>query len=153
MIPDKLKSSLSLTISSSMKEVRKLGLAVRKFCKQTPFDELETYHVELAVVEAANNIIKHTYKEETNQELELNVYLCDDKITLALTDTGEPVENLSRPATLIFDPDFVNDLPQGRMGLYLIHKIMDVVQSSSNDGVNLITMTKFFPGKNGKERI
>jgi serine/threonine-protein kinase RsbW len=144
MMPDLLISSLSLSISSSIQEVRKLGLAVREFCSHTSFDEIEIYHVELAVVEAANNVILHTYKGEEGHRLDLTVFLFHDKISLILTDTGEPVEKLNVPDTLIINPGFLSDVPQGKMGLYLIHTVMDEVQSSSSDGVNQIIMTKFF---------
>lgn len=153
MVFDNPANTLHLSIMSTIDEVRRLGLAVRRMCRQTPLDETGTYLVELSVVEAANNIIKHAYRDKENQELNLEIHVDQDKMQLILRDNGAPMLEFSQPSCPVYDPNCIRSLPEGKMGTFLIHTIMDQVEYASENGRNVMTMTKFFADRARDEAL
>lgn len=149
MTTPRRKASLSVTITSAMVEVRKIGAAVRELCRNTGFDAVAIYHCELAVVEAANNIIKHAYRGEPGHRIEFTGTVLDDRIILSLADSGRPADpRMMIPSPPKTEGDGADDLPQGKLGLFLIHSIMDEVRISSDGGENRLTMVRKFSSCN-----
>jgi len=132
-----------LTIFSSPAEVR---LIVR-FCHDTLddiFSEDEMSAVELAVVEAANNIIQHAYKNENGKPLQISIFHCGDHIRIELYDTG-----IAFDSDTITPPDFnwngIQDFPEDGWGIFLMNKLMDEVSYSRQGSVNILKFKKMLP--------
>jgi len=95
------------------------------------------------VIEALNNVIKHSYK--SLPENELSVLLCIDleKVKLDISDFGIPRTNLGK-ACLDFDPEDITNLPEGGMGLFIIENLMDETYYISDGKTNVFTLIKYF---------
>ncbi|MCB0732626.1 MAG: ATP-binding protein, partial [Ignavibacteriae bacterium] len=87
------------------------------FCEDHIVPEATIREIELCLAEALNNIIKHAYKG--NEENIINILLeySENKFKIVLEDTGIERANLDKP-TLEFDPEDVDSLPEGGMGLF-----------------------------------
>lgn len=108
--------------------------------REVGMDECQVYDVQLAVDEAATNIIDHAYGGEGNGEIECSYQVIPDGLKIMLRDFGLPFE----PDT-VAAPDVecdVCDRKNGGLGLYFMRALMDTVEFSFNGhGGNLLTMT------------
>lgn len=145
-----MSSALSLQIDSDLGSVELLARAVRALCSDKLGEETLN-DVELSVVEAINNVIKHGYHGEKGSPVEVKVSIKADRVMLEIVDRAPPMLaslfEKNTPADLDFDPKKLADLPEGGMGLALIKMTMDGVEYSSEGGVNTLTLTKLFSSK------
>ena len=137
---------IKLTINSVMKNVSLVGMATNKICSSLNFNEKESCRLELCVVEAVNNCIEHAYQGKSCHEIEVIVEILPDRIAFKVCDTGKTMEP-GRAPNFEFDPDDKVNLPEGGMGRFIIHQIMDEVIYESSGGENILTMTKKLPMK------
>lgn len=134
---------IKLIIDSSLENVSLIGSAVNKICSLIPLSKLEAYQTELCVVEACNNVIEHAYQYASNHEVEVVVSVHMDRIVFEICDTGRALKRQPK-AALEFDPDDLQSLPEGGMGLYIMNNFMDKVAYQSVDGKNVLTLAKRF---------
>ncbi len=97
--------------------------------------------IELAVDEAATNIIDHAYGGEGEGEIECSYRVIPEGIEVILHDHGKPFD-----PEAVAQPDLTSDVccrePRG-LGLHFMRSLMDSVEFSFNgQGGNLLTMTK-----------
>lgn len=139
----KTTKSIKLVIDSNLEVVFLAGLAVRAFCSFVPFDEVAVYQVELSVIEAVNNVIKHAYGNQKGHEVEILVLLHLDRLSFQIRDTGLPLDP-DRIQTMDFDPDNLGALPEGGMGMHIMQSVMDQVEYRRCGDYNVLTLSKFF---------
>ncbi|MES2767356.1 MAG: ATP-binding protein [Bacteroidota bacterium] len=138
--------NIKLTILSTLDNVPLLGASINKMCSLISMSEEQAFQMELCVVEACNNVIKHAYNNASDKEVEVEVRFFDDRIIFTICDAGtrKPTD---LPHTLDYDPQDLDNLPEGRMGLFLIHEIMDEIHYEADGSKNIFTMTKFLSPK------
>jgi len=143
--------SINLSIESDFKHVFLIGKAISSLCSLANFSDMDSYQVELCVVEAVNNAIKHAYEEKEGNLLEVKFSLYQSKITIAICDAGKVMDqNLLLRARALpdFDAQDLDTLPEGGWGLAIMHQVMDEVTYSTSNGTNVLTLSKYFtPGK------
>jgi len=137
MIAGKIK----LIIDSDLSHVFLVGFSVNRICLEIPLSEVEAYQVEVCVVEAVNNTIKHAYGNEKGHEVEVLIDLDSERITFQICDTGVAMKAGKKPS-LEFDPDDRENFPEGGMGLFIMHEVMDEVSYSSSRGRNVLALTR-----------
>lgn len=136
---------LHLSGEANFDTVRLVGMAIRAVCTSA-VSGAEAAQIELAVVEASNNIVEHAYSN-VQGDIALDVEIGEKKIVIALHDTGETMPTASQQsANLDFDPMNLDDLPEGGMGLFLMTSIMDERAYTSANGRNTLTLTKLLRG-------
>lgn len=102
-------------------------------------DEHAVWEVQLAVDEAATNVIQHSYKD-IKGSLTVGVDAVDSEFQIQLNDRGAPFDPDNVP-----EPDLVSPLEQrktGGLGLYLMRKLMDRVEFTFRNGENVLLMAK-----------
>ena len=104
------------------------------------FDEKEIYAVELAVDEAAANIIDHAYGGENKGEIECTCKVDKNEFKVVLKDQGEAFEPDLVPEPNVGTP--IEKYGPGGAGLFLINKLMDEVKFEFHEGENVLTMVK-----------
>lgn len=141
-------SSRKIAIDSRLAEVRRVGDMVRTFCLESGLGAELAGTVELAVVEAANNVIKHAYLEKPGNKVEVELKREPGRLVIDINDWGRPIPEKAKeaPSAPQFDPKDPAGLQEGGMGLYIIHQIMDRAMRSHNGGRNTLTMVKEVPG-------
>ena len=134
---------IKLVIDSRLENVFLVGLAVQNYCTYLSFNDVEAYQIQLCAVEAANNAILHAYQSQQGHEVEVNVAVFPDGITLEICDTGKIMGDLKSGGR---DIDLQNpeSLSEDGRGLYLIQTVMDDVSYRSVDGKNILKMIKYF---------
>ena len=108
--------------------------------------------VELAVDEAASNIIQHAYGGENKGDIECSYSIMDDGLLVRMRDFGKPFNPKS-----VKQPDLESDVccrDEGGLGLHFMRSLMDSVEFSFNGhGGNLLTMTKLVHGSRETKQV
>lgn len=134
---------IKLIIDSNLKDVFLVELTVNKICAFIPLTDLESYQLELCVVEAVNNAIEHAYGNEQGHEVEIVINFFVDQIVFKVCDTGKAIDTKNIP-------EKKNCLHERGRGQEIINEVMDDVTYKTSDGKNMLTMTKSFESK-GKD--
>jgi len=134
---DHTEKKAFLVDTSSLREVR-------TFCR----DVFEKLHIQqelkdelvLAIAEAAQNIVKHAYKNDpqTDDKMVVQISCKDNKLQIGFYDMGTPV-----------DPNKVkhreiDNVKPGGLGTFFIQEIMDAVEfkDGKKPWINHLVLTK-----------
>ena len=126
-----------LVRSSSLKDVR-------TFCREV----FEKLHIQedlkdelvLAIAEAAQNIVKHAFKNsaDANELMVVQISCENDKLQIAFYDRGTPVDPKKVKHRQI------DNVKPGGLGTFFIQEIMDVVEfkDGKKPWINHLVLTK-----------
>ena len=127
-----------LVKSSSLKEVR-------TFCREV-FEKLKIEQslkdeLVLAIAEAAQNIVKHAYKDnqDSNDIMVVKISCEDNKLQIAFYDMGTPVD----PKKVKHRE--IDNIKPGGLGTFFIQEIMDAVEfkdEKRKPWINHLVLTK-----------
>lgn len=120
--------------------------------RQAGLDNKSIEDVQLAVDEAASNIIDHAYDGENKGDIECSYSIDPKGLQIIIRDFGKPFN----PSD-VRQPDLVSDVccrEPGGLGLHFMKSLMDSVEFSFNGhGGNLLTMTKMSGKKPEQEEV
>lgn len=137
---------IKLIIESKLENVPLIGITINKLSSLIFLSDIESYKIELCVVEAVTNSIKHAYGNEAGQDVEVVFTLYADRLTIDVCDTGKPLDqnimNKKNVSSLDVDLDDIANLPEGGRGIAIIKEIMDTVSYKSEKRKNVLTMAK-----------
>ena len=123
--------------SSSLKEIRNFA---REVLTKDPIFENSKDDVVLALAEAAQNIVKHAYKDfpETDDRMVVQISCNNNKLEIAFFDNGKPVEKEKIKHRAI------DDIKPGGLGTFFIQEIMDsiVFKEGNKPWINNLVLTK-----------
>lgn len=129
-------------LQSYFDEVSKTCGELRSFLNENSTDKDVCDKIEICAAEALNNIIRHAYKGEEGKDIWMDVIKEEDKLTIIIKDEGIERRNPGK-RYLIVDPDDIDALPEGGMGLFLINQIMDENNYKREKDKNIFTMIKY----------
>ncbi len=132
---------IELRFDSRLDQVQFAARALKALCIEAGLEPRASALVELALVEAINNVIRHAYRLEPGHLVVVTFVHQGDELHVEVCDAGAPHRVPQRPR-FEFDPSDTANLPEGGMGLHLIHSIMDHVEYRSAAGRNTLAMTK-----------
>ncbi|MCB9205973.1 MAG: ATP-binding protein [Ignavibacteriales bacterium] len=131
----------NFTIDSEYKNVSSVCFITKTFCEENNLSDEKIKEIELSLAEALNNIIKHAYKGDETNQIEISMWFDNNKFSIELIDYGEPRLNTGKPV-LEFDPDDIDSLPEGGMGLFIIEQLMDENHYSREGNKNIFRLVK-----------
>ena len=133
-----------ICVSSSFENVRKIADFCIKSCRKY-FTSAELLEIELAVVEAANNIVEHSYKCVEGKPIEFSISCEQDSIKFTLINTG--IAFMPPPQDEIPEMDWekIEDIPEHGRGLFIIYSSMDEVAFFQEGNTNILLMIKKLP--------
>jgi serine/threonine-protein kinase RsbW len=136
--------TIRLTIDSNLAEVRQVRRALSALVGEDPLTAEEWYQVKLCIAEAVNNAIIHAYGRQGGRTVEVEVERLADRVVCRIADFGKPMPEgtLRQKPQLDYCPKDISALPEGGMGLYIMHQVMDRVDYESKDGRNVLTLTR-----------
>jgi len=131
------------TFPGRLENLSLIGAFVSKAARKAGLDEAAVYAVELAVDEAATNIIEHGYGGESNRKICCSCETLGNGIKIVLQDNGQKFDPESVPEPSFHGKSIENVTPRG-LGLFFIKKMMDEVQFEfTQDRGNRLTMIKW----------
>ena len=128
---------ITLSLPSSMQHVYLLDVVVTEILKETGFTEDIQEQINLAVIEAGTNAIKHGNKENPTKKATLEFTLAADKLAIVIQDEGDGFTRKEVADPL--DPE--NLLKSSGRGLFLMEACMDSVTYEANG--TIIKMVKY----------
>ena len=123
--------------SSNLKEVRTFS---REVFEKINLPQEQKDELVLAIAEAAQNIVKHAYKdvEETNDKMQIKISFKGNQLEIGFFDKGKPVipENIQHRK--------LDDIKPGGLGTFFIKQIMDeaIFKKNQKGWVNHLVLTK-----------
>ena len=126
-----------LVSTASLKEVRTFS---REVFEKINLPQDQKDELVLAIAEAAQNIVKHAYKDvvETSDRMEIKISLKDKDLEIGFFDKGKAVipENIKHRK--------LDDITPGGLGTFFIKQIMDaaVFKKDQKEWVNHLVLTK-----------
>lgn len=130
----------SLSVEASTAHLAEVRDFVASYAVKVGFSQKEISEIRLAVDEAYTNIIKHAYKNNGTNPVEIQLGSDNNSFWISLMDQGESFD-----MSTYKEPQLLEQIKQkkrGGMGVYLINKLMDQVQYSRKGNFNEIRMTK-----------
>ena len=126
-----------LVSSSSLKDVRTFS---REVFDKINLPQEQKDELVLAIAEAAQNIVKHGYKDiaDTTDRMEIKISLKESELEIGFFDKGKPVV----PGNVQHRK--LDDIKPGGLGTFFIKQIMDaaVFKKDKKGWVNHLVLTK-----------
>ena len=123
--------------TSSLKEVRVFS---REVFEKINIPQEQKDELVLAIAEAAQNIVKHGYKdiENTTDKMQIRISLKSSELEIGFFDKGKPVV----PGNIQHRK--LDDIKPGGLGTYFIKQIMDeaVFKKDQKGWVNHLVLSK-----------
>lgn len=129
-------------INSDYGKVAELNSRVKLFLELDGLEDHLCNAVEICMTEALNNVIKHSYNNDSTKPIDVEVKKDSKYFEITIIDEGRKRENMV-VKDLDFDPNDINNLPESGMGLFLIKQLMDEMKYYSKDGRNYFTIKKW----------
>ena len=141
----------TLQISSDPRELPRVREFVGAVCTELAegrMDEEGVIYLQMAANEAVNNITRHAYAGRTDQPVELEGLVFEDRVTVRLRHRGTPLDE-EQPIR-----DAPNPLAGEGLGLYVIDRASDEASySRSAEAGGCVSLTRMFrmegPGREG----
>jgi len=126
-----------LVSPASLKEIRAFS---REIFEKININEDLKDELVLAIAEAAQNIVKHAYKniDSAKDKMEIKISLKDSELEIGFFDKGRPVDTDNVRHRKI------DDIKPGGLGTFFIQQIMDAVvfKEGKKPWINHLVLTK-----------
>lgn len=136
-------SSIIFRIPATFADTQLLGFSVNALFANLGFDKIDAYKLELAIIEAAHNIVKHSRQEE-DAHLTMKFAVTDKMIICTFVDYGEYSNFLKDNGLGDICTTSVQSLPSGNRGIAIICDVMDEVRYKRAGHKNVLTLVKYF---------
>lgn len=128
---------ITLSLPSSIQHVSLLDVVITEILQEMNFAEEHQMQVNLAVIEAGTNAIKHGNKEDPGKRADFQFILSEEKLTIVIQDQGPGFtrEDVADP----LDP--ANLLKSSGRGIFLMEECMDSVEFEASG--TIVKMVKY----------
>jgi serine/threonine-protein kinase RsbW len=135
--------NFQIQIDCDLGAIRKTSEWLRTICKDIDADCLA--ELDLAVVEAVTNIVKHSGIVNQTEKFSLQVSRNNNIIEVVITDSGKPISPSAldfSETVLDFDPQDVANLPTSGLGLAIIREVTDGFEYQTHNCINTMRLIK-----------
>lgn len=137
-----------IDLDSDLAHLRETREFVRGFCAslpENPLDHASADALELAVNEAASNIMKHAYHGRADQPIQIEADAFPGYVSIRLHHFGDPFDPSVAP------PPRLDGSRESGFGAYIISRSVDQVRYCRDDrGRNCVALTKFGKSRESK---
>ena len=133
----------TILLDCDIGEIRRASVWLLDGCNG--MDPTRLAELELAVVEAVTNVIRHGNIGGMRQAIELQLARQENGIKVTIKDRGRSIPEAALSASesvLDFDPDDIFNLPERGLGLALIREAVDRVDYQTAEGSNTLLLAK-----------
>lgn len=124
-------------------EIRQLTLLtdwVSSICERSGIDPVQTMHINLALEEAATNVIRYAYpKDGVSHTFSVDFDREGDMTVWRIIDSGTPFDPTAKE-----DADIslgIEERPVGGLGIFLVKQLTDQVSYCRENGYNILTIS------------
>ena len=127
-------------MKNDISQISLLAGFMDKVAEENGLDPGLAMKINLALEEAATNVIMYAYPKGTEGEVDLGASRQGGNLIFTLSDTGVPFDPTVAPEADISAS--LENRPMGGLGIHLVRSIMDNVSYKRAEGRNVLTMTK-----------
>jgi len=112
----------------------------------TSLDAEKLIELQIALSEALNNVIEHSYSEQGGLPVIVQFSVCTEKVSISIKDQGRGMPaGWVTPETRFEEVsiDNLENLAEGGMGMQLIDGCVDELNYEKTDTHNVLTFKKF----------
>ena len=133
---------LVLSLGNQLEEIDQVNARYNAFADAHGIRRPVSRKMNLAFDELLNNIISYAYPSASTFEIEIEIELQPDRLTVCITDGGMPFDPLAVPEVDATAP--IEEREIGGLGIHLVRNLMDEVRYERRDGSkNVITLIKW----------
>lgn len=129
---------LNVVLRNDEERVSGIAVMFREFCEWLHCPSADIVGLELALVEALNNILRHGAAGRTDVEITVSVRCEGYSLIIELADNGTSIPDVSIET-------MPEPLAESSRGLPLIHACVDEVIYTSNSDLNVLLLKKSLP--------
>lgn len=141
------KSVHTLSIPSSTRYLERVRRFVEMHVRNARLADEAIEQFKIAVDEACTNVIKHAYRGDDSQQIDLAVIVEHDRVTVRIRDAGRSFQQEFYTSPDIFE--LAENRRAGGFGVHIMRSLMDRVEYSSRGNTNEVRLTKFRNGTDG----
>lgn len=134
----------TLTLTANLEGLARINAFITEAAERAGLNERTTWQIQLAVDEAATNIIQYAYDPEHPGDITIAWEYREGRFAVTLRDQGRAFD-----PQVIAPPDLESPLEErqvGGLGIYLMTRLMDEVHFDFDpDTGNVLTMIKCVP--------
>lgn len=131
----------TITVPATLDSLATISDFITDGTSRAGLDDHAAWQVQLAVDEAATNIIQHGYDDASRGDIELAWRLDGDEFVVTLCDYGRSFNPDDVPAPDVTSP--LEERQAGGLGLFIMSRLMDSVTFEFDEQHgNLLTMSK-----------
>lgn len=123
---------LTIAIESRLEDVPLLGILVNALCASVNLQAVARNEVEVCVVEAVNNSIKHAYQCEPGHLVEVTVSLSTERLVFDIFDSGTAADPIYMHAdhfvALKLSLEQAQTIAESGRGLAIMQAFMDSLE-------------------------
>ena len=87
-------ADLNVYFDGRLGNLRSVSSLVERVCRRLRLDQTTSYHVELAVVEAVTNCMRHAFDGEDMRPMHVGASVKGDNLLISVTDQGRKADLL-----------------------------------------------------------
>jgi len=128
-----------IRVPSELESLETIRGFLKAGLEKLSLSEMESFKIELSIVEICTNIIKYAYPQEQG-EITLRIWQEPGKLAIEIRDTGIPFD-----PTRAEEPDIaeiIRKRKKGGLGIFLSRKFMDGFHYRREEDQNILTMSK-----------
>lgn len=134
----------AIKLDSNLDHVALAADFVAEIARQVPMNTQQIHDLELVITEALTNVVEHAYEGREDCQMEVSVTHQDDQFTIVISHDGADFNPDAHADPVM--KDYLAQRRVGGLGLFLMKKLMDQVEYSTDDtGKRVIKLMKRHP--------
>ncbi len=132
--------TLSVKITNKRPEIARLTGIIEEFMDINDVPMSVSFAIDLALDELLTNVISYGFPDNGDHEIDVNLQLSDEEITVRLIDDGipfNPLEQEDADTTLS-----VEEREIGGLGIHLVKKTMSSIEYQRTGNKNILIFKK-----------
>lgn len=131
----------SIVLANRIEEISRMAAFIEETGEELGLTVEDSFNIHLALEEAVTNVIMYAYPKDEEHEIKLSVRHADDRLIFKIIDSGREFDPTLQPDADVTLP--LEERPVGGLGIFLIRRVMQVVEySRTADGRNILTLVK-----------
>jgi serine/threonine-protein kinase RsbW len=134
------KKNKQFVIENRIEELPSLATKIDELAEEWKISPALAMNINLVIEEAVSNIIFYAFADSNKHTIEISVSSDKKVLSVKITDDGNPFNPLEQQQPDITLP--VEERPVGGLGIFLISQIMDEMDYTRKENLNILTLNK-----------
>ena len=139
-VSDIMDELLRLIIKNSFEAIPPASQTVTQWLEQRQVPAAASYLANLIIEELVTNCVKYGYDDKRDHDIEINLSISGDHMTLTIIDDGHEFNPLKAPAPNKDLP--LEARPIGGLGIHLLRQLADRMTYERREGLNHVSVIK-----------